>query len=412
MVPRPRTSREKAREIQGLVRTRTSVRFTEVAGGGGRRPQHAWRLAVEKHVRSCDAGQAPRCRGSRCSVVELVMPGSLTKPRFPDTSMTAGPRRGHAFSLVICTYNRADQLRDALRTALEQETDDLFTYEVLVVDNNSADHTRAVVESFLVEGRPNLRYLSEPRQGKSFALNLALSELSGEHYTIVDDDFLLPRRWLLGIRDGLLRHPDAAFVSGKVLPHWSSPPPEWLTEQHWSAIAMADFGEAEFRATAGHRICLLACTFDTEAVKAVGGYDTRLGVSGGQIGGVEDLDILTRLWAVGREGVYLPSVAFRHRVEPERLTKRYHRRWHRGHGRSHAIMRDPEMESRSARLFDVPRYMYRELVSCLWRVLSESLAGQPAQAFVAETRCWFIAGFCAERWGARFRRGAVAAAGR
>jgi glycosyltransferase involved in cell wall biosynthesis len=337
------------------------------------------------------------------------MLGSLTNPHHADTSVTAAAGRGHGFSLVICTYNRADQLRDALRTALDQDTDGLFTYEVLVVDNNSTDHTRAVVESFLAQGHPNLRYLSEPRQGKSFALNLALSELSGEHYTIVDDDFLLPRRWLLGIRDGLLRHPDAAFVSGKVLPLWSSPPPTWLTGNHWSAIAMADYGEEEFRATARHRICLLACTFDTAAVKAVGGYDTRLGVSGGRIGGVEDLDILTRLWSVGREGVYLPGVAFQHRVEPERITKRYHRRWHCGHGRSYAIMRDPEMEGTSARLFDVPVYMYRELVSCLWTMLSESLAGRSAQAFAAETRCWFIAGFCAERWGARFRRGEVAA---
>jgi glucosyl-dolichyl phosphate glucuronosyltransferase len=335
------------------------------------------------------------------------MLGSPTKPRQPDPSATAAARRGHAFSLVICTYNRADQLRDALRTALSQDTDGLFTYEVLVVDNNSTDHTRAVVESFLAEGHPYLRYLAEPRQGKSFALNLALSELSGDHYTIVDDDFLLPRRWLLGIRDGVLRHPDAAFVSGKVLPHWSSPPPEWLTEDHWSAIAMADYGEAEFRATARHRICLLACTFDAAAVRAVGGYDTRLGVSGGRIGGVEDLEILTRLWSVGREGVYLPDVAFEHRVEPERLTKRYHRRWHRGHGRSYAIMRDPGTEGTSARLFDVPIYMYRELVSGLWKMLRESLAGRPARAFAAETRCWFIVGFCAERWGALLGRGEV-----
>jgi glycosyltransferase involved in cell wall biosynthesis len=321
--------------------------------------------------------------------------------------MTARP---YSFSLVICTYNRAGPLADAVRTALAQETDGLFEFEVLVVDNNSTDQTRAVVEGFLAEGHPNLRYLFEPRQGKSFALNRALSALSGSHYTIVDDDFLLPPRWLLGIRDGLLRHPDAAFVSGKVLPHWSSPPPAWLTEQHWSAIAMADYGEQEFRATERRRICLLACTFDTAAVKAVGGYDQRLGVSGTRIGGVEDLEILTRLWSEGREGVYLPEVAFQHRVEPERLTKRYHRRWHRGHGRSYAIMRDPEAEGSGARLLDVPIYMYRELVGRLWKMLTASLAGRPADAFAAETRCWFIVGFCAERWRGYLRPAATVTA--
>jgi glucosyl-dolichyl phosphate glucuronosyltransferase len=377
----------------------------ERGGGrlGGSQPGNLpGRMARDKRRQGACRAALPR---RWYSVVELLMQGSLTKPHHADLSVTLATGRRHAFSLVICTYNRANHLRDALRTALAQETGGLFTYEVLVVDNNSTDHTRAVVDSFLAEGHHNLRYLFESRQGKSFALNRALSELSGEHYTIVDDDFLLPPRWLLGIRNGLLRHPNAAFVSGKVLPHWSSPPPAWLTENHWSAIAMADYGEREFRASARHRICLLACTFDTAAVKAVGGYDTRLGVSGGRIGGVEDLDILTKLWGVGREGVYLPDVAFEHRVEPERLTKRYHRRWHRGHGRSYAIMRDPETEGTSARLFDVPRYMYRELVTSLWTMVTESLAGRPARAFAAETRCWFIVGFCAERWGARLRRG-------
>lgn len=320
--------------------------------------------------------------------------------------MTTDADRTHAFSLVICTYNRAAQLRDALRSALQQDTDGLFTYEVLVVDNNSTDQTRAVVESFLAEGHPNLRYLFEPRQGKSFALNRALSALSGKHYTIVDDDFLLPPRWLLGIRDGLRRHPEVAFVSGKVLPHWSSPPPDWLTEEHWSAIAMADYGEVEFRATAQHRVCLLACTFDAASVRAVGGYDTRLGVKGTRIGGVEDLDILTRLWGANKEGVYLPEVAFRHRVEPHRLTKRYHRRWHRDHGRSYAIMRDPETEGTSGRLLDVPLYMYRELVGRLGALVVDSLAGRSARAFAAEARCWFIVGFCAERWRSLVRGGA------
>jgi glucosyl-dolichyl phosphate glucuronosyltransferase len=316
-----------------------------------------------------------------------------------------GPNR--MFSLVICTYNRAGSLADAVRTALAQETDGLFEFEVLVVDNNSTDRTRAVVDEFIAQGHSNLRYLFEPRQGKSYALNRALSELSGEFYTIVDDDFLLPPRWLLGIREGLLRHPDAAFVSGKVLPHWSARPPAWLTERHWAPIAMADYGEAEFWATESNRICLLACTFDTAAVRDVGGYDTRLGVSGERIGGVEDLDILARLWSVGRGGVYLPTVAFQHRVESERLTKRYHRRWHRGHGRSYAIMRDPEVEGTSARLFDVPLYMYRELASSLWAVIRHSMARRAVDGFAAETRCWFIFGFCAERWGRRFHRAAT-----
>lgn len=301
------------------------------------------------------------------------------------------------FSLVVCTFNRADALREALRTALAQETGGRFTYEVIVVDNNSTDDTRAVVNERLGAAEGRIRYLFEPRQGKSFALNQALSSLSGEYFTIVDDDFVLPSDWLIRIFEGIRRNPGASFYSGKVLPRWSETPPVWLTRQHWSAVAMADYGDEEFLATRDNQICLLASTFRSADVRTVGGYDVRLGVIGSRIGGVEDLEILQRLWRHEKHGVYLPTVAFEHRAEPERLTRRYHRRWHRGHGRSHAIMRDPAVE-RSAKVLGVPRFMFRDVLENAWRVLTDTLRGRKSQAFLAETRLWFVFGYCLERW--------------
>lgn len=308
----------------------------------------------------------------------------------------AGMHR-RTFSLVICTYNRAEALRDALRSAIAQESHGQFTHEVIVVDNNSTDETRAVVDAEACRSTVPVRYLFEARQGKSFALNTALGAVTGEFYSIVDDDFLLPADWLAGIHDGTLRHPDASFYSGKVLPAWSVTPPAWLTRRHWSAVAMADYGDEEFLATRENQICLLASTFRTADVRAVGGYDERLGVSGSRIGGVEDLEVLQRLWQRGRYGVYLPRVAFHHKAEPERVTRRYHRRWHRGHGHSRALIRDPVIEC-SAKVFGVPRFMLRELVENGVRAIRHALRRQPEEAFVAETRIWFIIGYLEERW--------------
>ncbi|HEY2067455.1 MAG TPA: glycosyltransferase family 2 protein [Gemmatimonadaceae bacterium] len=308
-----------------------------------------------------------------------------------------GVARRCRFSIVICTFNRAGPLRDALRTALQQQADGRFDFEVLVVDNNSTDATRATVEEFITAGHRNLRYFFEGRQGKSFALNTALDAVSGSHYVIVDDDFLLPPDWLARIFDGLCRYPDASFVGGKVLPEWSGTPPAWLTQEHWAAVAMADFGPTAFATSEELQVCLLACTFRVDDVRAVGGYDTRLGVRGRRIGGVEDLDLLRRLWKAGRTGVYLPDVAFLHRAEPERLTKRYHRRWHRDHGRSHAIMRNPSTEE-VPQLFGVPRHMYWEVLENLTFAVVRTLRGHAGAAFKAETRLWFIFGFVRERW--------------
>ncbi|MEJ7576972.1 MAG: glycosyltransferase [Pyrinomonadaceae bacterium] len=311
-------------------------------------------------------------------------------------------------TLLVCTFNRSGDLREMLQTALAQETDGEFAYEVLVVDNNSSDDTRGVVEELIRRGHANLRYLFEGRQGKSHALNTGLSHVRGWAYTICDDDFLLPEDWLKKISAAFHSHPEASFVSGKVLPAWGATgaPPAWLTARHWSAIAMTDYGEEEFYVDEENQLCLLACSFRTSDVKAVGGYHAELGVTKNQIGGTEDFELLQRLWKSGRKGIYLPHIWFHHKVTRERLTKQYHRRWHTGHGRFCAAMRAEEIEKSRTRLFDVPAHLYRQAATdaLLWTKCS--LRGQSEAAFVHETQLRFFAGFF------RKRRADFSAAGR
>jgi glycosyltransferase involved in cell wall biosynthesis len=311
--------------------------------------------------------------------------------------MAAETSTGIDMTLLVCTYNRSGDLREMLDTALAQETGGAFTYEVLVVDNNSTDDTRAVVETFAARGHVNLRYLFEPRQGKSWALNTGLAAARGWIYTIADDDFILPTDWLKKIYEGFRAHPHVSFVSGKVLPLWQAPVPPWLDREHWSSVALADYGDAEFYTDESHQVCLLACSFRRADVDAVGGYRVGLGVSQERIGGVEDLEILQRLWKAGRRGIYLPWLAFYHKVPPSRLTMDYHRRWHTGHGRFYAELRDPGFEGSTARLFDVPAHLYREALSAATGWLACRLRGRSGDAFTQETKLRFFSGFFLER---------------
>lgn len=296
-------------------------------------------------------------------------------------------------TLLVCTYNRCDDLRELLETALVQETGDAFSYEVLVVDNNSSDNTRGVMESFIARGHENLRYLFESKQGKSHALNTGLTDMRGRAYVITDDDFILPKDWVKGIIQGFRDHPDVSFVSGKVLPQWQSEPPAWLTQEHWSAIAMADYGEEQFITDQEHQICLLACAFRLADVQAVGGYHADLGPQKDRRGGTEDLELLLRLWKSGRRGLYLPHLSFHHKATADRLTKEYHRRWHRDHGRSYAVMREAQTEQSSTRLFDVPAYMYRQFVVSALNWLKHSLTRKEELAMNEEAKLFFIWGF-------------------
>jgi glucosyl-dolichyl phosphate glucuronosyltransferase len=300
-------------------------------------------------------------------------------------------------TLLVCTFNRSRDLREMLETALAQETDGTCTYEVVVVDNNSSDDTRAVVESFTARGHRNLRYFFEGTQGKSHALNTGLAAARGGIYTIADDDFILPPEWVKRIYEGFRAHPDASFVGGKVLPLWQGDAPEWLGVEQWSAIALADYGDEEFYTDESHQVCLLACSFRRSDVEAVGGYRSGLSVSNGLIGGVEDLEILQRLWKAGRKGIYLPGLAFHHKVPRNRLTKTYYRRWHVGHGRFYATMHDADFERSAARLFDVPAHMYKQAVAAALDWVACKVRGRSREAFMHETRLCFFSGFFRQR---------------
>ena len=98
-------------------------------------------------------------------------------------------------TVIIATYNRADMLPGALESVLAQEADGV-RYEVIVVDNNSPDQTREVVESFIARGHRNLRYLFEGRQGVAYARNTALAHASAPIIAFTDDDVRVSPDWV------------------------------------------------------------------------------------------------------------------------------------------------------------------------------------------------------------------------
>jgi glycosyltransferase involved in cell wall biosynthesis len=103
------------------------------------------------------------------------------------------------FSIVIPTRERADTLRFALRTCLDQTFDD---YEVIVSDNHSSPATKVVVDE---AASPKVRYVrtAEPL-AMSANWEFGVSHARGEYVTVLgDDDGLLPHA--LAELDGLVR---------------------------------------------------------------------------------------------------------------------------------------------------------------------------------------------------------------
>ena len=96
-------------------------------------------------------------------------------------------------SLIVATYNRAEQLLTTLWSVAAQ-TAPAAEWECVVVDNNSTDDTAARFEEFLSAhpGLP-LRRVSETRQGLSWARNRGIAETTGDIVAIIDDGATVKR---------------------------------------------------------------------------------------------------------------------------------------------------------------------------------------------------------------------------
>jgi hypothetical protein len=219
-----------------------------------------------------------------------------------------------------------------------------------------------------------------------------LQESHGAICAIGDDDLLLPPQYLHGLWTIFEQQPGVSIAGGRVLPSWKTPAPAWLTSEHWAPVALTDYGAEPFYTDRERPICLLAAGFRKRDLLSVGQYDVRLSVSEGRVGGIEDSEIYNRMYMAGLRGYYDPSLSLFHKVEPERATKAYHRRWHFHRGRHVALTNELDEPPARFKLFGLPSYIYGMAVRHAWAWLRSTLRGNVSAAFKAESQLCFVAG--------------------
>jgi glycosyltransferase involved in cell wall biosynthesis len=302
-----------------------------------------------------------------------------------------------ALSVVLCTYNRARLLGDALRALLTQ-TATAPPYEVLVVDNNSTDDTRSVIGRFAADSR--IRYVREPQQGLSAARNRGIRASRAPIIAFTDDDVRVDPTWVQTVVDTFARHPHADWMGGKVEANWPALPPEWLHDTGSAPLAILDYGGEPFAVTPARPVCLIGANLAVRrrAFNRTGLFSTRVERRGDTIGSTEDHELQIRMLNAGLTGCYEPALVVRADVPHERLSKRYHRRWHEGHGRFYALMREPSFErSDTATVLGVPGHVYRRSMGELARWIGRLLCFNPSAAFVHELRLRFLLAFARQR---------------
>lgn len=320
--------------------------------------------------------------------------------------MTNSPSLQVDATVLIATYNRAALLRETLESIGRLAVRPGRTWEVIIVDNNSADDTRAVVDGAAAGFPVPLRYMFEGRQGRSSALNTGIAAARGAVVAFTDDDVLVAPGWLDAACDALTSDDASlAYAGGPVRPIWEAPPPAWLDTARgdlWGTIAIQDHGPDRFvyeergKVPLGANMATRRDFFDT-----VGLFRADLGRSSGKLVlGQEVPELLLRARQAGLRGVYLPAMEVHHHVPARRLTPGYFRMWWFGKGVSRAALErmqpvtETGIDLRSApHILGVPRHLYGAAVRHAMKWAQARVTGRATEAFRCRMMLAYFAGY-------------------
>lgn len=288
-------------------------------------------------------------------------------------------------SAVLCTYNRSASLAKALASVAASEVPASVGWEVLVVDNHSTDETRSVVESFCKKYPGRFRYIFEPRQGKSFALNTGIREASGDVLAFVDDDVTVEPDWLYQLTLPL-QDTRWAGSGGRILPEHGFTPPRWLALEGPRSMGIMLCAKFDFGDQSG---ALRDAPFGTNmAFRKVmflkyGGFREDLGPRPGSEMRNEDTEFGRRLMAAGEHLYYAPSAVVYHEIYPARLRKEFFLAWWFDRGRAKVLE-----DGRSLRIAEALKLAYRAARSAIGSVVSFD----SERRFYRKCVVWYAAG--------------------
>src|SRR3954468_13684569 len=306
-------------------------------------------------------------------------------------------------TVLICTYNRADFLGNALESLARNRAPRL-RWNVIVVDNNSTDATRSVVES-RVGGYPvPLQYLFEPAQGKSHALNAGLAATNATFVLFTDDDVLVGDNWIEASCRPMLDDASIDYTGGPVHPIWEAPCPAWIDRTRtdlWGTLAILEYGSQRFVFEDRRRVPLGAnMAVRRSLIDRIGGFDPELGRKGDSLLGQEQAEFFCRSRAAGARGVYEPAMALHHHVPARRLTKEYFRRWWywKGVSKSRLEQLHPVTElgvdlSTVARFARVPRFMIGQAARDVAGWAGAAIRRDEGEQIRCEVRLCYFAGY-------------------
>jgi len=130
-------------------------------------------------------------------------------------------------TVCICTYKRPLLLQRLLHALRAQDTSGLFTYSIVVADNDHLRTAEHVVSAFASGSQIPVKYCVEPRQGIPLVRNKAIDNATGDFVALIDDDEFPTSNWLLTLFTACIKY-GVDGVQGPVKRHFDEKPPNWV----------------------------------------------------------------------------------------------------------------------------------------------------------------------------------------
>ncbi len=201
-----------------------------------------------------------------------------------------------------------------------------LTWDVWIVDNNSKDETRALVESF-AQREPRIHYLFEGAQGKAHAINKAVRQADASVIAFTDDDCIPDERWVESIGSAFAADANLGLVGGRVELFNPLDNPMTTRTSRDRRIVSAPGDALSF---------IIGCNMAirSELLSTIGDFDPLITPGNGKDAGFEDADFVYRAFKKDIRIEYLPNVLVYHNHgrRSESDVADVHRKYVRGRG--------------------------------------------------------------------------------
>lgn len=205
-------------------------------------------------------------------------------------------------SLVVCTRNRATQLGPCLKAI--STMDRLEDFELIVVDNASTDNTATVIRDFAAEADYLVTLAFEPNPGLGNARNCGWRHAQGDIVAFTDDDCYVDHQFGHAVLSVFQSNDQLGFLGGRIL--LFDPTDLRITIQE--SAEKREFPPGKLIPAGAIQGANFA--FRRRALEAANGFDPLLGA--GTPFPSEDVEMLSRLSALGWPGIYTPEPVVYH----------------------------------------------------------------------------------------------------